>query len=251
MSIHPLSPMLRKLQSRSPLDASDCDAILALPYTIRSVDYGSYLVREGETPRLCSMIVKGLAYRHKVTGEGGRQILSLHIPGDFLDLQHLFLNEADHNVQTLTRAEIAFVPARTIEELTLRRPAIGRAMWVDALVDASIFREWIVNVGRRDSRARIAHLLCEFALRLESAGLAEEYSYDLPMTQEQLADAVGLTPVHVNRVLKSLTADGLIARDKRALSIGDWDAMTKTGDFNSRYLHLEQALPGGVGNFFP
>jgi CRP-like cAMP-binding protein len=105
------------------------------------------------------------------------------------------------------------------------------------LIDASIFREWVVNVGRRDSRARVAHLLCEFSLRLEAAGLARNHRYELPMTQEQLADAVGLTAVHVNRVLKQLGEDGLITRDRRTITIEDWQRLRDVGDFNERYLH--------------
>ena len=111
------------------------------------------------------------------------------------------------------------------------------ALWVDTLVDGSIFREWVVNVGRRDARARVAHILCEFSLRLEAAGLAKGHRYELPMTQEQLADAVGLTSVHVNRVLKRLGEDGLIRRDRRTIVIEDWKRMRDVGDFNERYLH--------------
>jgi CRP-like cAMP-binding protein len=124
-----------------------------------------------------------------------------------------------------------------LEELALSRPGIARALWIDSLIDASIFREWVVNVGRRDSRARVAHILCEFSLRLEAAGLANNHHYELPMTQEQLADAVGLTSVHVNRVLKQLGEEGLIRRDRRSITIEDWERMRAAGDFNERYLH--------------
>jgi CRP-like cAMP-binding protein len=111
-------------------------------------------------------------------------------------------------------------------------------MWHDTLVDGSVFREWIANVGRRDARTRLAHLLCEFALRLEAAGLGEHSKWELPMTQEQLADATGLTPVHVNRTLKTLDADGLIVRNKRAVSVSDWKRLAAAGDFQSGYLHM-------------
>jgi CRP-like cAMP-binding protein len=112
------------------------------------------------------------------------------------------------------------------------------AMWYDTLVDGSIFREWIANIGRRDAHTRMAHLLCEFALRLKVAGLGERDSYELPMTQEQLADATGLTPVHVNRTLRALDQEGLISRDKRAVRISDWKRLVAAGDFDSGYLHL-------------
>jgi CRP-like cAMP-binding protein len=113
------------------------------------------------------------------------------------------------------------------------------AMWLDTLIDGAIFREWIANVGRRDARAKTAHILCEFALRQEKAGLAKDSKYDLPLTQEQLADAVGLTPVHINRTLKALEASGLIERDRRSLTIADWSALSWVGDFDESYLYLD------------
>ena len=136
------------------------------------------------------------------------------------------------------------IDRQQLQTLILQRPAIGRALWIDALVDASIYREWVLNVGRRDARQRIAHLLCEFTLRTEVAGLLDgDGGCDLPMTQEQLGDATGLTSVHVNRTLKALEADGLIRRDKRHVSIADWDAMRHAADFSALYLHLDQGLP--------
>ena len=233
--------MAGKLARRCPLDAADRAAIAQLPYTLRLVDPASYLVREGEQPRRCPFIVAGFADRQKLTSDGARQIIAIQIPGDFTDLQNLFLRESDHNVQALTRATIAEIPIDALRELVLSRPTVAKAMWIDALIDASIFREWIVNVGRRDARARIAHILCELAVRLDEAGIGHEHRYELPMTQEQLADAVGLTPVHVNRVLKSLTLDGLIERNKRHISVGDWNRLKNVGDFSERYLHLKQA----------
>jgi CRP-like cAMP-binding protein len=117
-------------------------------------------------------------------------------------------------------------------------------MWLDTLVDGSIFREWIANVGRRDAHARIAHLLCEFSLRLKVAGLGEATEYELPMTQEQIADCTGLTSVHVNRTLKSLEAERLIERrTSRTIIIGDWRKLAEAGDFDSTYLHLRETDP--------
>jgi len=174
--------------------------------------------------------------------------MSVHMPGEFLDLQNTFLEVADHNIQALTRCDVAAVPGAAIRALAEANPRIGRAMWIETLVDAAIFREWIVNVGRRDSISRISHLLCEFALRLEAAGLAHDHRYQMPMTQEQLADCTGLTPVHVNRVLKELGRMGLIERDKRAVAIVQWDRLRQIGDFNTRYLHLEVGGPNDIAS---
>jgi CRP-like cAMP-binding protein len=189
-------------------------------------------------------LLSGFAFRQKLTGEGSRQIVALHIPGDALDFQNLFLDVSDHSIQMLTRSEVAFVAIKDLQALSRQRPAVGHAIVVKILVEASIFREWVLNVGRRDAKARVAHLLCELGVRLDAEGLAEDYSYEMPMTQEQLADAVGLTPVHVNRTLKALEAEGLIVRSKRSVSFPDWKKLRGTGDFNQRYLHLEPQLSG-------
>ena len=240
MSDHPvLEQMIRKLRMRAPLNDLDCDAIRKLPLTRRNYEAPGYVLREGEPARKnCSFIISGLAFRQKLTAEGARQIVSIHMAGDFLDLQHLFLNYADHSVQALTRLDVAELDREALHDLVLKRPAVARAMWTDALVDASIFREWVLNVGRRDARTRVAHLLCEIALRMEAAGIAEHHRYELPLTQEQLGDAVGLTPVHVNRTLRALAADGLIRRDRRHISLENWEEIRQAADFSALYLHL-------------
>ena len=238
-----LDRMVRKFQTRAPLNQDDIRALLDLPYQTRWVELGRYIVREGEPPPGATLILSGLSIRHKVTLDGARQIMSVHIPGDFVDLEGSLLTVSDHNVQALTRSEIAVVPREAIINLIDKHPRVGRAMWIDTLIDGSIFREWIVNVGRRDARAAMCHLLCEFARRLEVAGLAEELAYELPMSQEQLADALGITPVHVNRILRDLDREGLIQRNRRFIRIPDWEALRRIGGFNELYLHLDQAGP--------
>jgi CRP-like cAMP-binding protein len=236
--LHPtFEKMVRRLERRSPLPEADRQALLGLPHNVKKLPASAHIVRDGDPADFCTLLLSGFAYRYKLTGEGGRQIISLHCAAEFLDLQNSFLGVADHSVQMLTEGELALIPPGALEEMALTRPALARALWIDTLIDASIFREWVVNVGRRDSRARVAHLLCEFSLRLEAAGLASNHRYELPMTQEQLADAVGLTSVHVNRVLKQLGEEGLIRRDRRSIVIEDWKRMREAGDFNERYLH--------------
>jgi CRP-like cAMP-binding protein len=238
-----LHRMLRKFETRAPLDEADREALLNLPYRLQTIEPALYVVREGERLQRSCLIVEGFAYRHKLTAEGARQIVSVHVPGDFIDLEGALLNVADHNVQALTRCEMAFIPRAAIRQLIMDHPKIAMAMWIDTLIDSSIFREWVVNVGRRDARSRLAHLLCEVARRLEVAGLASEYRYELPMTQEQLADATGLTPVHVNRTLRALAREGLIERDKRFVVIPKWEALRRVAGFSEIYLHLDQIRP--------
>jgi CRP-like cAMP-binding protein len=233
--------MVEKFERRAALDDSDCNALRSLPHRVQNYEPGRYVVREGAHVDESALILSGLAFRHKITADGGRQIVSIHVPGDFVDLEGSLLQIADHNVQALTRCEIARIPSRDIVALIDGHPRVARAMWIDTLVDGSIFREWIMNVGRRDARQRLAHLLCEFARRMQVAGLGDTAGYRLPMTQEQLADATGLTPVHVNRTLKSLEADGLIVREKRFVHIPDWERLREMSGFNELYLHLELA----------
>ena len=235
---NPLELLLDNLELRAPLPEVDRQAILALPYALKSLAPGSYAVREGEPPTGCGVLISGFAYRQKLTGDGGRQILSIHIPGEALDFQNIFLNVADHSVQMLTRGHVAIIPRADIQKIVRSNAAISHAILVNILVDASIFREWILNIGRRDAKSRLAHVLCELAVRLDALGLADDMGYHLPMTQAELADALGLTPVHLNRVIRSLEADGLLIRSKRDISFPDWERMRDMGDFNDRYLHL-------------
>lgn len=239
-----LSCMMRKFELRAPLAVEDRAALSALPVRRITLERLRYLVREGDRPDQSCLLLAGFAFRQKLTSDGARQILSIHIPGDFVDLQGSLLNLADHNVQALTRCEVGVIARSDLRALFLDRPAIAQALWIDTLIDGSIFREWIVNLGRRSAIGRIAHLLCELARRLRSAGLADNYSYQLPMSQEELADATGLTPVHVNRMLRDLDRTGLIHRKSRNIVITDWEGLSELGDFSENYLHLDQATPG-------
>jgi CRP-like cAMP-binding protein len=239
-----LQPILRKLGYGAALGEADRQAILSLPHRTKQVERQGYIVREGERPTHSCLLLSGYAIRQKIVSSGARQIMAVHMKGDLLDLQNSFLGIADHSVQMITPGEVAFIPREAIQDLAFSRRAVGLALWVDSLVDASIFREWIANVGRRDAHTRLAHLLCEFSLRLKVAGLGEATAYELPMTQEQLADCTGLTPVHVNRTLKTLDAEGLITRQSsRSVTIGDWRKLAEAGDFNSTYLHLRDGEP--------
>ncbi len=235
----PAKMMEQHLASHYPLTPSERIRISDLPCTIRTLEPSAYLVREGETPVHCSILLTGFAYRQKVTGDGSRQIVALQVPGDMLDLQHLFLGTADHDVLALTKMDVALIPRAALRETALETPAIAQAVMRSLMIDGSMLREWMLNIGRRDARSRLAHLLCEFAIRLDTRGLNTGTGYNLPMTQEQLADALGLTPVHVHRMLKSLAEAGLITRNRRDVSFPHWEALRTVADFSDRYLHLQ------------
>jgi len=236
-----LEPMVRKLQLWKQLSAEERAALLALPHQVEEIDPSHYIVREGQKTEHSCLLISGFAYRQKLTRSGSRSISSVHMQGDIVDLQNSLLVIADHSVQALTRAKIARIPRKAIVDLAFDYPNIGLAMWYDTLVDASIFREWILNIARRDAQTRIAHLLCEFGVRLESLGLGDRSSYQFPLNQEQLADATGLTPVHINRSLRELEERGLIARTARYVVVGDWIELKRAGEFDEAYLHLPNA----------
>jgi CRP-like cAMP-binding protein len=236
-----LAPMVRKLQLWKQFSADEQEAVLALPYSVQAVTAGRYIVREGQETEHSCLLLSGFAYRQKIAREGSRSISALHMKGDVVDLQNSLLGQADHNVQALGPTEIARIARAAIIELAFRFPKVGMAMWYDTLVDGSIFREWLLNIARRDAQTRIAHVLCEFGIRLEAFGLGDRCSYEFPMTQEQLADATGLTGVHVNRTLMELEARGLITRTVRYVAVADWPILKEAGDFDEAYLHFRNS----------
>jgi len=229
--------LTRNLARFTYLDDADRQAISDLPVRIVEIGAGSHLVREKDRITECCLLLSGYAFRYKLA-VGSRQIVSFHLSGDVLDLQHIVLAKADHGLQTLTEATVAWVPITALKALIKERPRIGEALWRDTLIDASIFREWVLNVGQRDAKSRIAHMLCEFAVRREAAGLGSPERFELPMSQEHIADATGLTPIHVNRMLMALTKDGVVERDKRKVKIIDWDRLRRIADFDIEYLHM-------------
>jgi CRP-like cAMP-binding protein len=239
IDIHPLTALVRRWSKHSDLSDGDRSALMALPFTRKVLGKDAYMVREGQRANDCSLLLRGFAFRQKILSNGSRQIISIHIPTEFVDLQNGLLGVADHSVQSLDRSEAALIPREALIALSEKSSAIRMAMWVDTLIDASIFREWVVNVGHRDSRARIAHLLCELVLRLEKIGADQDGKFDFPLTQEQLADATGLTPVHTNRTLQGLRKDGLIELTARSLTVLDWDRMREVADFDELYLHQQ------------
>ena len=235
--VNALTTIIDKLQSLGTLDQSDRDAISSLVFTVSTAPANHDLVKQGAAATNLQVLLDGYACRYKITAGGARQIVSFHIPGDILDAQQLLLGCADHFVQTITSATIGVVPLVEFRRILKLRPNVVEALWRDTLIDASIYREWVLNVGKRDVTSRIAHMLCEFAFRRENAGLGPPERCELPMTQHQIADATGLSAVHVNRVLHELGRNGLIAPDKPEVEIVDWSQLCRIGDFDPSYLH--------------
>jgi len=205
---------------------------------VREVEPRRDLIREGERPRAVNLMLDGWACRYKQLADGRRQILSFLLPGDVSDANALILAEMDHSIGAITRLRYAEIAADEVEAMIARSPAIARALSWSELAAAAIAREWIANLGRRTAYERLAHLLCELFVRLRHGGLTDGDSCDFPVTQGDLADATGLTAVHVNRTLQDLRRDGLIDLRGRRLAVPDLDALKRAGLFKGNYLHL-------------
>ncbi|MEA1833397.1 Crp/Fnr family transcriptional regulator [Methylobacterium durans] len=235
-----LAPLLRKLESIATLSGAAREAVAALPMTVRVVEPRHDLARDKDRPSHCCVVLTGWACRYKLLDEGRRQILSFHVPGDIPDLQSLHLQVLDHSLGTVTQCRVGFLPHEALRELCVRFPDAASALWRDTLIDASIFREWMTGIGRRTAHGRIAHIICEMYLKLHAIGLAENDRCPWPVTQTDIGDALGLSNVHVNRVLGDLRAQGLIGPRERDLVIQDWDALRALGEFDATYLHMER-----------
>ena len=234
------TPLIRKLESILVLSEDEKDVLRNVSGTIKTVGPRQDLVREGDRPHECCLILDGFAYRYKLTDDGKRQIFSFHIPGDIPDLQSLHIDVMDHSLAALTATKAMFIPHETVCDLMRRCPRIGDAFWRDTLIDAAVFREWIMNLGRREAYGRMAHLLCEFYVRLRAVGLTNGPAYEFPLTQAELADATGLSAVHVNRTLQELRGEGLITLRNGSLAVLDWERLQEAGEFDPAYLHLRQ-----------
>ena len=195
------------------------------------------LIREGDKPVSVFVMLEGWACRYKLLPEGGRQITAFMMPGDFCDMHVAVLDQMDHSIATLTRSRVAMIPRLQMEELIETRPAITRAFWRTQLVDESVLRAWIVCMGRRSSLQRVAHLLCELCVRAQNMGLVDQERCGLPISQIVLADALGLTPVHVNRVLRKLRLLGVMEKQARMLVVVDIVGLGVLAGFDENYLH--------------
>jgi CRP-like cAMP-binding protein len=230
--------LIRKLESISLLMPEERAALLRLPLRLKTVAARQDIVSEGDIPSESCLIVDGFACRYILTAEGKRQILSFHIAGDIPDLQSLHIDVMDHNLGTLAPSSLAFIQHDDLRSLMRSHPRLGDLLWRDTLIDAAVFRQWMVGLGRRSAYGRIAHLLCELLVRLRSVELVEAHSFALPVTQAELGDAFGLSTVHVNRVLQDLRRDGLISLHGSSLKVLDWEGLKTAGEFDPTYLHL-------------
>lgn len=233
------SAVASKLEAFTKLSADDKAALAQARRNLRFVDARRDLVSEGDKPRFVHLILEGWACRYKQLPDGKRQIVGLFVPGDFCDLNVYILKYMDHSIGAITRLKVAMITPEEMIALTAERPRVTQALWWHELVGAAVQREWTLNVGQRSAHERLAHLLVELYIRLQVVGRADNGRCDFPLTQNDLADATGLTAVHVNRTLQELRRDGLIELDRKQLQILDLDRLMEVAMFNPNYLHLD------------
>lgn len=236
---HNLQRFLDRLTSRSVLSEPEQQAILNLPAHAAQVRANRDFVRLGEIVDHACVIVEGVAGRFGQNVQGARQITALHIAGEMADLHSVVQPRGCSALQALSTVTILRVPHRALRAAAARHPAIAEAFWRDSSVDAAILSQWVVNVGRRDARTRIAHLLCEMAVRYKGDAAGNEIVFEFPVTQFHLADATGLTAVHVNRTLKALRDAGLAVISGRTVHILDWGELVTVGEFDPAYLQID------------
>jgi CRP-like cAMP-binding protein len=231
---------LRKLRARDDISAEEEEAVRGLVSEVVEVDQDRTIVRHGDELQHSLLLLSGWLARAKDLPTGQRQLAELHVAGDFADLHGFTLKRLDHDVITLTRCRIALVPHQRLTDMTERFPHLTRVYWLMTNMDASIQREWTLSLGQRAAISRMAQLFCELNVRLELAGLASNNVYDLPLTQVELGECLGLTSVHVNRTLQELRRRELVEFQAGRLVIRDLETLKSVAQFDPSYLYLEK-----------
>jgi CRP-like cAMP-binding protein len=235
-----LAPLLMKLGARDLIGDEEAAILRHSIAAIRELPAGKVIVRAGVELSECTLLFDGIVGRYKDLADGQRQIMELHVTGDFLDLHSFLLKRLEHNVGSMTAVRMATVPHEAIRRITENQPHLTRILWFSTLLDAAIHREKILSVGRRSAVSRVAHMVCELKVRLGLVGLSDDEGYRLTLTQADLADVTGLTSIHVNRMLKKLRDDGLMTFRGGEVVIHDWEGLQRIAEFDPAYLYLER-----------
>jgi CRP-like cAMP-binding protein len=234
-----LAALFRRLNTVTGLDDADIAAFRALPINVRHWEAGRTVVSDASRPTECVLVIEGFCVRAKTTVTGQRQILSIHIPGEIPDLQSLHLHRMDHDLVAVAPCTLGFISHTSLRALTRENPNVAEVLWRDTLIDAAIFREWIVNVGQRPAPSRLAHTVVELRQRLAVTGRAEGDTFEMPLTQEQISEALGITPVHTNRIIRQLRDDGIVDISRGRVTVLDEAKLAELAQFDDRYLHQD------------
>nr|CAD6414948.1 Crp/Fnr family transcriptional regulator [Rhizobium sp. Q54] len=233
-----IEPLLLNLEHRDVLASSE-HALLRKAMTMRRrIAKGDDLVSDGSRPTCSTLLVEGFAARYKITRDGGRQITALHVPGDFVDLHAFLLKTMDHGIVALSPCHVLLADHADLRQITESSPHLARLLWLDTLVHGSIHRAWIVAMGRRSKASHLAHIVCELYVRLQITGNVDGQSFHFPLSQAEMADVMGLSLVHMNRVIQDMRRNGLISWVNQTVSILDWERLRTLAEFDPTYLNL-------------
>lgn len=233
-----IESLLLKLQSHDVVSEAEKKSLAEIIVRQGEFSIGEDLVTEGSRPQFSTLLLDGFAGRYKVLEDGSRQITSLHIAGDFVDLHAFPLKIMDHGIVALSPCRVAFTNHPDLKKITETAPHLTRLLWLHTLIDGAIHREWIVAMGRRSKKAHLAHLICELYMRLQVVQRTNEWSFHFPLSQAEVADVLGISVVHLNKTLQTLRKDKLLTWLNRTVTILDWDRLTTIAQFNSTYLNL-------------
>ncbi len=231
-----MSLFVQRLESHTPIGAEARDALLSLPAQRQEVRAHTDFIQVGSHVEHASLVAEGLVGRFGQTGDGRRQIVALYIPGEVIDLQTVIVPHVTTAMTALCNSTVLKIAHDDLRAIGLKHPEIATAFWRSCVLDSGIVAQWLVNIGQRPARSRLAHLFCEMATRYRTLDQSDGRRYRLPMTQEQLGDALGLTSVHVNRTLQGLREERLVSVARDSIEILDWDALAAAGEFDRTYL---------------
>ena len=233
-----IDALLKNLEHRDTLSQGERDLLQGTILRARRFAKGEDIVSEGSRPSYSTLLTDGLAARYKVTREGTRQITALHIPGDFVDLHAFLMKTLDHSIVALSPCTVFLADHGQLKKITEDAPHLARLLWLDTLVTGSIHRSWIVAMGRRSKSSHLAHILCELYVRLQVVDLVEDKSFHFPLSQGEMADVMGLSLVHMNRVIQTLRREKVIAWANQRITVLDWDRLKEIAEFDPAYLNL-------------
>jgi CRP-like cAMP-binding protein len=232
-----LDTFMRKLELRDDVSVAERRALIACAADEAEYPAGTDLVREGDRPGTSLLLLEGFTTRYRDSPDGSRQIMAIHVPGDFVDLHSLLIKEMDHSVGALSHCRALRFPHQRLTALSETHPHLTRLLWLMTLIDSSIHREWLVAAGR-SAPEQLAHLICELYVRVGVIGGVRDDTFTLPVTQAELGEALGLSAVHINRTLQQLRAENLFTWHNQEIRVLDWDSLKRRASFDQRYLHL-------------
>lgn len=235
-----IEKLLRKLRRFDTVSAEEEQALRGAAWKAVSFSRGQTIIKAKTEIDYSQLLLEGFVHRYKDLKSGSRQILQLAVPGDFIDLHSLLLKQLDHHIGAVSACRLALFKHDQLREVIDNQAHLGRLLWLSTIVDAAIHREWMLSLGRRSALSRLAHLFCELQVRLTAAGMAEHGTYELPISQVDLSEILGLTHVHTNRMLAKLRNDGLVTFKGKKVEVHEWDGLVELAEFDPFYLGMNQ-----------